>query len=470
MHDHAGEFGFENEGENFNEAWHKTFRGQLGSAGGGQAADPTVQAQQVWLNHIGINVGDPDGIPGPLYVAGVKTYQEQLRADGYDGAIDGVWGPATQAAHQKRYDREMGGGAPAGGTGHPAFPLPASQWFGPEQGGDNSISGWHSHNADLKVWQQRMIDRGWDLGPDGADGYFGPKGQTDPSTSYTGRTARAFQEEKGYTVDGLIGPETWDGAWTAPVTPPAGGGTTPPTPEQPAEPSADEASATPSLVTPTAEDFPDWVKFDVVYDKTDYLDKPTLNLDAQKYYDKPYAPIELHAHWWGLPDGSAGTHEGNVNHLSATADVSANFVSSPGWVTLMVPLNKIALTTGQRNPFAWKVENDPKMTIADDNGELGYLTLAVLTFIVEKLNPSLRNEQVRLHKEFYQTRCSDIDTAKVRRLANAFHDGTLDFATGKPVVTPEPEPEPEPTDPTLVEQIAGKYRELGELLEKLPKE
>jgi hypothetical protein len=469
MHDHAGEFGFENEGEKFNEAWHKTFRGTLGSAGG-QTPNQDVINRQNWMNHIGINVGIADGLPGPLYVAGVKTYQEILRGYGYTGAIDGEWGPATQAAHQKYWDEKNNPTDPA--TGHPAFPLAPNEWFGPEQGGEQSISGWYSHGADLAKWQQRMIDRGWDLGPDGADGKYGPKGQTDPATSNTGAVAIAFQKEKGYTVDGLIGKETWDGAWTAPVTPPAGGGTTPtpdPEPETPEEPTDAEAAATPNLVTPTAADFPSWVKFDVKYDQTDYLDKPMLNADAAKYYDKPYNPIELHAHWWGLPDGSAGTHDGNVNHLSATKDTSANFVSSPGRVTLMVPLNKIALTTGQRNPFAWKVENDPKMTLPGDNGELGYLTLAVLTFIVEKLNPSLRNEQVRLHKEFYTTRCSDIDTAKVRRLANGFHDGTIDFATGKVVVTPDPEPE-EPTEPKLIEQIIEAYHNLGDLLEKLPKE
>jgi peptidoglycan hydrolase-like protein with peptidoglycan-binding domain len=470
MEANAGRFQIENEGYNFNEPWHKTFRGVLGSVGSpaGGTPDETVRAQQNWLNHIGINVGEADGIIGPLYIAGVKAYQEQLRADGYTGAIDGQWGPATQAAHAIRYARETN--PPANGSGFPAFPLPDGQWFGWEQGGDSSISGWYSNRDKLKLWQQRMIDRGWDLGPDGADGLYGPKGQTRPEDSNTGRVVLAFQKEKGYTVDGQIGRQTWDGAWTAPVTPsqPETPTTPPTTPEQPAEPSPDEASATPALVSPTAADFPSWVRFEIVHDRTDFTEKPTLNLDAQKYYGKPYAPLEVHAHWWGKPDGSAGTHDGNVNYLSNTKDTSANFVSSPGRVTMMVPLNKIALTTGQRNPYAWKVENDPKMTLPGDNGELGYLTLAVLIYVIEKLNPTLRNEQVRLHKEFYSTTCSEIDAAKVRRLANGFHDGTLDFATGKPVTEPQPEPEPE--DPSLHEQIATKYRELGDLLEKLPEE
>jgi hypothetical protein len=317
-----------------------------------------------------------------------------------------------------------------------------------------------------------MIERGWDLGPDGADGLYGPKGSNSTDT-YTGNTAEAFQREKGYTVDSLIGKETWDGAWTAPVTPPGGGGgTNPPEPEKPTDDEREKA-ATPNLVTPTAADIPAWDKFDVKNDQTDNLDKPTLNADAADYYKKPYAPIEVHAHWWGLPDGSAGTHDGNVSHLSSTKDVSANFVASPGRVTLMVPLDKIALTTGQRNPFAWKVENDPKMTLPGDNGELGYLTLGVLIYIVEKLNPSLKGEAVRLHKEFYTTRCSDINTADVRRIADGFHNGTIDFATGK-VVAPKPDPEPEPEhpsiDPEVLTEIRDAYRKLGDTLEKLPTE
>ena len=42
-----------------------------------------------------------------------------------------------------------------------------------------------------------------------ADGLYGPE---------TARVARGFQSEKGLAVDGLIGPDTWDAAWTSPVT------------------------------------------------------------------------------------------------------------------------------------------------------------------------------------------------------------------------------------------------------------
>ncbi len=69
-----------------------------------------------------------------------------------------------------------------------------------------SVSGYYSHREDLRTWQQRMKDRGWRID---ADGLYGPE---------TARVARGFQSEKGLTADGLIGPDTWDAAWTSPLT------------------------------------------------------------------------------------------------------------------------------------------------------------------------------------------------------------------------------------------------------------
>jgi peptidoglycan hydrolase-like protein with peptidoglycan-binding domain len=283
-----------------------------------------------------------------------------------------------------------------------------------------------------------MIARGWDLGPDGADGYYGPKGQTNPDDSYTGRAAKAFQAEKGLTVDGKIGPSTWDTAWTAPITPPG----TPTTPVDPVPPTPDgEAGATPPLVTPKASDFPAWIRYEEKFDQQFSAD-PTWNLTLQNYYGKPYNPIEVHTHWWGNP-GEAGSHDGNVDYLNRTKDVGANYVLSAARITLAIPLNKIALTTGQRNPFAWKVECDPLITTSVSNH--GYKTLGFLVYLIEDLNPSLRQEAIRLHKEFYATSCSNIDVKMVRAYAEQFHSGALDPATGEaPVVDPGPGPDPEP--------------------------
>lgn len=88
----------------------------------------------------------------------------------------------------------------------PAFPLPAGWYFGPKSGPTSSVSGYYSHRADLRRWQQRMRDRGWRLD---ADGLYGPA---------TARVARQFQKEKRLTVDGLVGAATWKAAWSEPVT------------------------------------------------------------------------------------------------------------------------------------------------------------------------------------------------------------------------------------------------------------
>lgn len=94
-------------------------------------------------------------------------------------------------------------------AGAPAFPLPLGWYFGPKTGPRESVSGYFSHRDDLHRWQQRMKDRGWNIGPNGADGFYGDD---------TKRVAEGFQRDKGGHVDGLVGRWTWDMAWVAPVT------------------------------------------------------------------------------------------------------------------------------------------------------------------------------------------------------------------------------------------------------------
>lgn len=404
-----------------------------------------VTAIQQKLLRLGYDLGPwgADGDPGAMTQAAIGAFQEKWGLE-----KDNIAGPLTNA----KMDEVLA--IPT--SGNPPFPLPAGKWFGPEGGGDNSISGWHSYNADLKRWQQRMIDRGWDLGPSGADGYYGAKGQTNPEDSYTGRVALAFQREKGFYPDGQIGPVTWDGAWTAPVTPPPG-----PQPEPEPEPEPEPGDKDPDIITPTAADFPSWIRYEEKFDQQWSADKAGWNAKLNDYYGQDYYPVESHTHWWNEP-GKGGTHDGNVDYLNRTQDVGTNYVTSPGRVTLCMPLDQIALTTGRANPVAWKSENDPLITTTEQ--ELGYLTLGALHYIVEKKNPRLRGEAVFLHKEKLPgtTSCSNIDKARVRRIADAFHSGELDIATGKPPVT-EPE-----VPATLGEQIAESYRELGDLLEQLP--
>jgi peptidoglycan hydrolase-like protein with peptidoglycan-binding domain len=148
----------------------------------------------------------PDGIYGPDTTAKVKAWQ---KAHGL--TADGIWGPQSDAkgfpaAAAPAPAAPKPGTVIAKGVPAPAFPLPAGSYFGPKSGPAQSVSGYYSHSADLKRWQQRMAARGWAIK---VDGLYGPQTQS---------VAKQFQAEKHLTVDGLIGPQTWAAAWTADIT------------------------------------------------------------------------------------------------------------------------------------------------------------------------------------------------------------------------------------------------------------
>lgn len=62
------------------------------------------------------------------------------------------------------------------------------------------------HGADVKQYQSQMYKRGWSLS---VDGYYG---------AMTEHITRLFQQEKGLTIDGIVGPTTWKAAFTLVVT------------------------------------------------------------------------------------------------------------------------------------------------------------------------------------------------------------------------------------------------------------
>lgn len=132
--------------------------------------------------------GSFDAIEGNTDVRGGRTGGKVMRKRRKNLGSGGGFG---------RPDYEPGGSGP--GPQPPKFPLSKGQYFGPR--------GVTQHNG-LRTWQQRMRDRGWS-GIGTPDGIYGPKTQ---------KVARQFQQEKGLTVDGLIGINTWDAAWTAAVT------------------------------------------------------------------------------------------------------------------------------------------------------------------------------------------------------------------------------------------------------------
>lgn len=98
----------------------------------------------------------------------------------------------------------------AGGVAAPRFPLPAGHYYGVDDGTSTCHDGSRPEDRDdVQRFQRRMIARGWDLGPDGADGFVGEDTQT---------AVTSFQQEKGLEDDGLVGPATWSAFWRAPVT------------------------------------------------------------------------------------------------------------------------------------------------------------------------------------------------------------------------------------------------------------
>jgi len=87
--------------------------------------------------------------------------------------------------------------SPPSGGGTTAPPFPGVLLINPHAGDGTA------------TWQAKMIERGWDLGPGGADDLYGDRSEG---------ACRMFQDEKGLVVDGIVGPETWAATWTAPVT------------------------------------------------------------------------------------------------------------------------------------------------------------------------------------------------------------------------------------------------------------
>lgn len=220
MQRNAGNYGFENEGNNFDEPWHKKYIGPLadgsgGGSGGGstssfpardlKGADWVIAAQQK-LIRLGYNLGPSgaDGYDGEVTQAAVRDVQARTALN-----QDGIYGDDTNA----RVDLLL-----SVTNGHKGFPLPGGYWFGIDDGTPQSISGRFSYGPDLKAWQEQMQKRGWTLD---ADGIFGGESE---------QVTKDFQTDKKLTADGKIGPVTWNAAWEAPVTPPGGGnggGTTP---------------------------------------------------------------------------------------------------------------------------------------------------------------------------------------------------------------------------------------------------
>ena len=127
-----------------------------------------------------------DGYYGPVSVAVVQAFQRDHGLDD-DGVIGpATWGTIVSAAPAAAAEQGAGGGAP---------PWPGRLL-------SQGVEG-----EDVRRAQSRLSERGWVIR---VDGVFGPK---------TEGIVRAFQQEKGVGADGVLGPQTWEALWVAPVTP-----------------------------------------------------------------------------------------------------------------------------------------------------------------------------------------------------------------------------------------------------------
>ena len=177
------------------------FRGQGPTPAGSGAADGRAAgALPIREGDRGDNVRDAqqrlagcgltilvDGYYGPVSASVVRAFQRDRGLD-----ADGVIGPATWSTMST---------ASALPAGTPVADGTAPGW--PGRVLSEGVEG-----EDVRQAQRRLSERGWNIR---VDGQFGPK---------TAGTVRAFQQEKALSVDGLVGPRTWEAIWAAPVTPP----------------------------------------------------------------------------------------------------------------------------------------------------------------------------------------------------------------------------------------------------------
>lgn len=112
------------------------------------------------------------------------------------------WGLGKPSASKPSKPKTSSGKAPK-------FPLPAGHWYGPESANPKNHSGYYKKDqAGIRKYQQQMRARGWS-GIGEVDGIFGDKAY---------KVTKQFQAEKGLTVDGGVGIDTWNAAWQEPVT------------------------------------------------------------------------------------------------------------------------------------------------------------------------------------------------------------------------------------------------------------
>ncbi|EDX83527.1 Putative peptidoglycan binding domain protein [Synechococcus sp. PCC 7335] len=179
--------------------------------------------------------------PGAEMISGnrVKQWQRAMRRQGYDIAVDGIYGPQSQSV-ARQFQRKKGLDTDgivgpktwaASLRSKPSNPRQADAKEGWTNIKDNrpkpsnprqadAKEGWTSRSKPtnprsdkglltyrpgaemisgnrVKQWQRAMRRQGYDIA---VDGIYGPQSQS---------VARQFQRKKGLDTDGIVGPKTW---------------------------------------------------------------------------------------------------------------------------------------------------------------------------------------------------------------------------------------------------------------------